>query len=74
MEVLHQYGHAVANVKHPGEQGLVAIVGVFVDTIIVCTFTALIILLTGANFEGLDGATVTQKGFEIAFGHTGVVY
>lgn len=67
------HAHAVANVKHPGEQGLVAIVGVFVDTIIVCTFTALIILLTGANFEGLDGAAVTQKGFEIAFGHTGVV-
>lgn len=67
------HAHAVANVKHPAEQGLTAFVGVFIDTIIVCTFTALIILLTGANFEGLNGAAVTQKGFEIAFGQTGVI-
>lgn len=42
------HAHAVAHVKHPAEQGLTAMVGVFIDTILVCTATALSILVTGA--------------------------
>ncbi|WP_100065522.1 alanine/glycine:cation symporter family protein [Miniphocaeibacter massiliensis] len=66
--------HATAHVKHPAEQGLTAMVGVVVDTGLVCTATALIILVTGAaNISGLDGALVTQKAFELAFGKTGQI-
>ncbi len=63
--------HATAHVKHPAEQGLTAMVGVFVDTGLVCTATAMVVLLTGANLEGLQGALVTQKAFEMAFGGWG---
>lgn len=65
--------HATAHVKHPAEQGLTAMVGVVVDTGLVCTATALIILVTGAVDSGLDGALVTQKAFELAFGNPGQI-
>ena len=39
--------HGIANVKHPSEQGLVGIFEVFVDTIVVCSMTAFIILSSG---------------------------
>lgn len=69
------HAHAVANVKHPAEQGLTALIGVFIDTVLVCTATALIILVTQAHLvEGLQGAAVTQKAFEIAFGTPGAVF
>lgn len=59
--------HAVANVNHPYEQGTVAMVGVLIDTIIVCTATAMTILVSGAQNAGLKGAEVTQYAFETAF-------
>ena len=52
-------------------EGMVAFIGVFIDTLLVCTATALIILLTDANLLGLKGAAVTQEAFHIAFGHWG---
>ncbi len=63
--------HAVADVEHPVQQGLSAMIAVFIDTILVCTATALVILLTGANKLGLVGVGVTQEGFNIAFGPIG---
>lgn len=68
------HAHAVANVKHPAEQGLVAIVGVVIDTIVVCTSTAMVILVTGAHEKGLDGALVTQEAFTTAFGSFGTSF
>lgn len=65
--------HATANVKHPLEQGLTAMVGVFISTTLICTSTAVVVLVTGANTLGLDGALVTQKAFEIAFGTPGKI-
>lgn len=65
------HAHATANVKHPVQQGMAAFVGVFIDTLLVCTATALIILLTDANTLGLKGAAVTQQAFIIAFGDFG---
>ena len=50
---------------------MAAFVGVFIDTILVCTATALIILLTDADKLGLQGAAVTQQAFVIAFGGFG---
>ncbi|MGX7107918.1 alanine/glycine:cation symporter family protein [Facklamia miroungae] len=68
------HAHAVANVKHPAEQGLVAIVGVVIDTFIVCTATAMVILVTGAHERGLAGPLVTQAAFSSAFGNYGTVF
>lgn len=66
--------HAVANVPHPVVQGTVAMVGVFIDTIIVCTATALIILATGAQNSNFEGPAVTMEGFRIAFGDLGAQF
>lgn len=63
--------HAVADVEHPVVQGTVAMVGVFIDTIVVCTATALVILVTGAHMSGQEGPMVTMEGFRIAFGDLG---
>ena len=65
------HAHATALVAHPVLQGFTAFIGVFVDTMLVCTSTALIILLTGADQLGLGGALVTQEAFHIAFGEIG---
>ncbi|OLS03407.1 alanine/glycine:cation symporter family protein [Tissierella creatinophila] len=68
------HAHAVAKVNHPAEQGMVAMVGVVIDTLIICTFTALVNIVTGANTEGLDAAAMTQRAFEIGLGRFGVVF
>ncbi len=53
---------AVAYVAHPGQQGMVQALSVFIDTIILCTCTALIILLSGVDITavGSDGIVLTQ--------------
>lgn len=64
--------HATAHVKHPAEQGLTAMIGVFIDTGLVCTATAMVVLITKANeIPGLNGALVTQEAFKLAFGPFG---
>ncbi len=69
------HAHAVANVEHPAQQGLTAIVGVFIDTVLVCTATALVILVTQSYLDpALKGAMVTQGAFKIAFGIYGSVF
>lgn len=65
------HAHATAHTIHPAVQGFSAMVGVFVDTILVCSATAFIILLTNAEKSNLDGALVTQKAFVSAFGPFG---
>lgn len=60
---------AAADVKHPVSQGLIQMLGVFVDTIIVCSATAFIILL--ADFQAnpdLTGIQVTQAALETHIG------
>ena len=74
------HAHAVAHVKHPAEQGLTAIIGVFIDTVLVCSATALAILVTGAyDVKGADGkflagAQLTQQAFRSAFGSGGAIF
>jgi AGCS family alanine or glycine:cation symporter len=58
--------HAAAQTKGPVSQGLVAMLGTFIDTIVVCSFTALVILTTGAWTSGETGAALTSKAFDIA--------
>lgn len=56
--------HSGAKVNHPVEQGVWGPVEVFLDTIIVCTITALAIVMSGLWKTGLDGATLTVSAFE----------
>lgn len=62
--------HAGAAVSHPAEQGLMGIVEVFVDTILICTMTALVILCGGAEIPyGTDpGVALTVRSFRQVYG------
>lgn len=64
---------AAASVKHPVEQGLIQMLGVFVDTIIVCSCTAFVILLATMpeNASDLSGVQLTQKALEMHVGGWG---
>ncbi|ELK47382.1 MULTISPECIES: sodium:alanine symporter family protein [Bacillaceae] len=68
------HAHAVANVKKPSQQGLVAMVGVFIDTAIICTMTAMVILVTDAHHSGLASSAITQEGFARGLGEFGVPF
>ena len=64
--------HAAAQTKGPVSQGLVAMLGTFIDTIIVCTFTGLAILCTiGWDTAGQKGAALTAFAFETALPGSG---
>jgi AGCS family alanine or glycine:cation symporter len=65
--------HATANVDHPVRQGLYGIFEVFMDTIVICSMTALVILSTGTltGQSGLTGAQLSLAAFEIGLGATG---
>ena len=65
------HAHAVARVKHPAEQGLAAIIGLFFDTFIVVTMTAFVILCTGALDGTTTGISLTQKAFTLGLGSIG---
>ena len=63
--------HSSSNIKEPVEQGFWGIFEVFVDTIIVCTITALVILVSGAALVKNEGAEIVVKAFESGFGDLG---
>jgi AGCS family alanine or glycine:cation symporter len=56
--------HAVAQTKDPVKQGMVAMLGTFIDTIIVCSITGLVIITSGAWTSGETGAALTSLAFE----------
>lgn len=56
--------HATANTDHPVRQGMYGIFEVFVDTLLICTTTGLVILVTGAWSTGQTGAALTGLAFE----------
>ena len=56
--------HAAAVTDHPIRQAMYGIFEVFVDTILICTTTGLVILLTGTWDQGLGGAALSAKAFE----------
>lgn len=62
--------HAAANVKHPVEQGLMGVIEVFLDTIVICTLTALVILCSGVPISyGSDpGITLSMDAFSHVYG------
>lgn len=68
------HAHAVAKVEHPAEQGLVAIFGVIFDTLIICTITALINIVTGVYNQDLTGIAMTQTAYTIGLGDFGTKF
>lgn len=62
--------HAAARVDHPARQGLLGIVEVFLDTVVICTVTALVILVSGVPIPyGQDtGAALTTQAFASVYG------
>ncbi len=65
--------HSTAKTDHPIKQGLWGSFEVFVDTVIVCTITALVIIITGVWSSGDAGATLTLSAFETEIGMAGRV-
>ena len=63
--------HASAKVDHPVKQGMLGIFEVFVDTFVICSMTALVIMVTGQWNSGLDGASLTLSAFESGLGTVG---
>lgn len=60
---------ASADVAHPVQQGLIQSLGVFVDTFVICTATAFVMLLTKSSvIEGLGGMELLQKSFNYHLG------
>ena len=83
------HAHAIAKVDHPVEQGFVAMMGVFIDTFVILTLTALVILTShlaaGGNgilavyegneiVAGFTGTALTQAGFSQVFGKFGEIF
>ena len=71
------HAHAMAKVKDPHEQGVVAMVGVFIDTFVVLTMTALTVITTlyteggvlaAGAAEGVDKTNMSQLAFSSVFG------
>jgi AGCS family alanine or glycine:cation symporter len=60
--------HATAKTDHPVKQGLWGIFEVFIDTIVICSVTALAILTTGVWITGESGAILTMTAFQSVFG------
>jgi alanine or glycine:cation symporter, AGCS family len=57
--------HAAARTDHPVRQGLYGIFEVFVDTMLVCTVTGLVILVTGVWDDGATGAALAGEAFSV---------
>lgn len=55
---------AAAKTKSPVRQGLISMTGTFIDTIIICTMTGLVIVVTGSFNGNLEGANLTTAAFE----------
>ena len=60
--------HAAAKTDNPVRQGIIAMLGTFIDTLVVCTMTALVILTSGAWTSGLNGAVLTSTAFSNSIG------
>ncbi|MFJ2995248.1 alanine/glycine:cation symporter family protein [Pandoraea sp. NPDC087047] len=67
---------AVATTKHPVQQGLMQMLGVFFDTIVVCSATAFMILLSGQLMPGAapEGAVLTQRALAVHFGDWAIIF
>lgn len=64
--------HAAARTEHPAREGLVASLEPLVDTLIICTMTALVIIVTGAWQSDIQGVGMTIEGMKIGLGNIGM--
>lgn len=66
---------ATASVSHPVKQGLIQTLGVFTDTLVICTCTAFIILFSGAPLDGsVNGVQLTQHALTNEVGSIGGIF
>lgn len=66
---------AAADVSHPVKAGLLQALGVMIDTIVICTCTAMFMLLVPNNIiQGLSGMELLQTSMNYHFGYAGVVF
>ena len=66
---------ASANVSHPVKQGLVQMLSVFLDTLLICSATALMLLCSGVEPDAaLDGAPYVQAALSASFGQLGPIF
>lgn len=66
---------ATANVSHPVKQGLLQTLGVFTDTLAICTCTAFIVLISGSyNNSNLEGIQLTQNALSSLIGEFGSIF
>lgn len=56
---------AAAVADAPAQQGLISMMGTFIDTIVICTMTGLTIVITGSWNVGLEGVSVTTRAFQM---------
>ena len=72
------HAHALAKVKHPCDQGFIAMMGVFIDTFIILTLTAVVVLVTDVLPMGYSGvlndSNLTQAAFSSFFGSFGNIF
>lgn len=65
---------AIATTSHPVKQGLIQALGVFTDTLLICTCTATIILIAGNYDSGRDGILLTADALDLTVGSIGRYY
>ena len=66
---------ATSDVAHPAKAGLFQSFGVIIDTIVICTCTAMIMLLAPSELiNGLEGMTLLQTAMQYHFGNIGVIF
>lgn len=65
---------ATAETSHPVKQGFIQTLGVFTDTIIICSCTAFMILVSGAHLDGTKGIELTQKALSSQVGQWGNIF
>ena len=63
--------HGAARTTQPVEQGLVAMLGTFIDTLVICTLTALVLIVTGAWSSGENGAAMSAYAFSAGLNNGG---
>jgi len=63
--------HAVAQTKHPVRQGTIAMIGVMIDTLIICSITAIVIVITKSLGTGLTSTPLTAHAFTSVLGGLG---
>ena len=72
------HAHALAKVNRPQDQGEIAIVSVFIDTFVVLTLTAMVILTSGmlnpGAPDGLQGTELAQAAFKASLGSAGMAF